>query len=148
VPGAKTIIKELGLADKVKLSGFVPVEELPEHIAQADVGVVGNRKYTQEKQNYMLPVKMLEYAAMEIPTLAPRLRVITHYFDENSAIFYVPDSVADLANRIIETCSRREAIERTRQGLKRFNKHYNWCKMEQKYIAIVNKVCGFDDSGG
>ena len=137
---AKSLINNLELMDIVQITGFVPVEELPTYLSMADVGIVGNRGYTETKHNYMLPVKMLEYTAMEIPTIAPRLRVICHYFDENCAIFYTPDDVNDMAQRIIEVCKHREIIANIREGLKVFNKRYNWSSMEKKYLNIIGRL--------
>jgi glycosyltransferase involved in cell wall biosynthesis len=137
LPTVKTLVKELELTDKVQITGFIPVEELPIYLAKGDVGVVGNRKYTEEKQNYMLPVKMLEYAAMEIPTIAPRLRIISHYFDEGSAIFYTPDDPEDMARKIVEVCRNRKVLDNVKDRLRAFNQVYNWPIMERKYLDLV-----------
>lgn len=136
----KTLVKEFGLTDKVQIMGFVPVEELPIYLARADVGVVGNRKYTEEKQNYMLPVKMLEYAAMEIPTIAPRLKIIEYYFDDSNAILYEPDSAEDLARCVRDVYKHRDRLENLRDGLRHFNAHHNWKGMEQKYLNLVSEL--------
>ena len=137
LPTVKTLVREWGLSDRVECRGFVPVEQLPAYLAAADVGVVGNRGYTEARQNYMLPVKMLEYAAMEIPTIAPRLRVIRHYFDEQSAFFYQPDDAADMARRIVEVHRHRELVAGVRRHLRLFNQRHNWPAMERRYLELV-----------
>ena len=142
------LMSDWGLTDKVQIRGFVPVEELPAYLYEADVGIVGNRGYTEAKRNYMLPVKMLEYAAMEIPTIAPRLRVIRHYFDEDSAIFYAPDDAKDMARRIVEVYQHREIIANVKQGLRTFNQRYNWSAMEKKYLDIIGRLLGTDSATG
>ena len=100
MPHLRRQVADAGLEDVVSLRGWVAVEDLPRALEPVDVGVVGNRRQTELRQNWMLPVKMLEYAAMEIPTIAPRLRVIEHYFDDTSALLYEPDDVDDLARAI------------------------------------------------
>jgi len=137
LPTVEALVREWDLGDRVQCMGFVPVEELPAYLARADVGIVGNRGYTEARQNYMLPVKMLEYAAMEIPTIAPRLRVIRHYFDEESAIFYRPDDAGDMARRIVEAHRRPELIANVKRHLRTFNRRHNWSAMERKYLDIV-----------
>jgi glycosyltransferase involved in cell wall biosynthesis len=138
----KSMVKEFGLERDVKIIGFLPVERLRDFISEADVGIVGNRAYTEAKQNYMLPVKMLEYAAMEIPTIAPRLRVIQHYFDEDSAIYYEPDDAEDMADRITELYRNRERLGKVREKLKSFNQRHNWSSMGAKYLGIVDRLGG------
>jgi glycosyltransferase involved in cell wall biosynthesis len=146
LPTVKTLIRDWALSDRVELVGFVPVEALPPYLARADVGIVGNRVYTEAKQNYMLPVKMLEYAAMEIPTIAPRLRTISRYFDETTALFYTPDDAEDMARRIVDACRHRQLIENVRQHLRGFNQRHNWSVMEKRYLSLVSKYLGTEHS--
>jgi glycosyltransferase involved in cell wall biosynthesis len=134
------LVSEMNAYDRVRMMGFVPVERLPEHLSQADVGIIGNRLYTEAKQNYMLPVKMLEYSAMEIPTVAPSLRAIRHYFDDGAAIFYEPDDLKDMAQRLIDIYMDREIISRVKEKLNHFNKIYNWKNMEDEYITILSGI--------
>ncbi len=137
MPKLRKLIIEYDLEDVVELIGWVPVEELPQHLFNVDVGVIGNRKYTELYKNWMLPVKMLEYAAMEIPAIAPRLRVICQYFDDDSAFYYIPDDAEDMAQRIIGLYKQPEKIVGARQNLKRFNQKYSWANMEKEYLDIV-----------
>jgi glycosyltransferase involved in cell wall biosynthesis len=140
LPTVRSLTQELGLSEHVKLVGFVPVDELPGYLADADVGVIGNRAYIEAKRNYMLPVKMLEYAGMEIPTIAPRLRVISRYFDDQSALFYTPDDARDMARRIVEVYRDRSKLDGMRLHLRAFNERYNWCAMERRYLGIVERL--------
>jgi glycosyltransferase involved in cell wall biosynthesis len=119
---------------------FTEVENLPERLARVHVGIIGNGKLTEEKRNYMLPVKMLEYAAMEIPTIAPRLKVMERYFEDDAAFFYTPDDAADLARVIQDVYAHRSLIETRIAGLRRFNAAYNWDGMAQRYLDIVGDL--------
>jgi hypothetical protein len=47
----------------------------------------------------MLPVKLMEYVALGIPVVAPRLRTISRYFSDDMVAFYEPEDVASLAER-------------------------------------------------
>jgi glycosyltransferase involved in cell wall biosynthesis len=140
MPTVRRLVADYALEDSVTLRGWVPVERLPAELAEVDVGVVGNRHATEVRHNWMLPVKMLEYAAMEIPTIAPRLRVISHYFDDNSALLYTPDSPADLARAIEQAYTQPERLARIRQGLRDFNARYSWPSMERRYLELVSAL--------
>jgi glycosyltransferase involved in cell wall biosynthesis len=131
--------QELALESVVELVGWVPVERLPDYLAQAHAGIVGNRRVTELRRNWMLPVKMLECAAMEIPTIAPRLRIINHYFDEQSAILYEPDNIDDMARCIQAVYRDRTRLESLKAGLRAFNASLNWAQMERRYLALLSE---------
>lgn len=131
---------EQGVRHMVHFRPFTEVEKLPHELANVQVGVIGNAKETETKRNFMLPVKMLEYAAMEIPTIAPRLKIIERYFGENSAFFYEPDSLAGLAAVIRELYQNRERIATRIEGLRVFNTQYNWRVMAERYLAMIEEL--------
>jgi glycosyltransferase involved in cell wall biosynthesis len=132
------MVTEYELEDVVEVGGVVPVDMLPALLARADVGVIGNRLVTESRHNWMLPVKMLEYAAMEIPTIAPRLRVIRHYFDDSNALFYEPDNVEDLARCIRSVYQRPEQLRGLKDGLRHFNARYSWTNAASGYVDLVD----------
>jgi len=140
MPTVRRLIDHFHLGDVVKTEGWVSVECLPRYLSAADLGVVGNRRYTEARRNWMLPVKMLEYAAMEIPTIAPRLKVIEYYFDDSNAVFYEPDDPQDLARCLREVYEHPEKLEAIRRGLRIFNARYNWETMRQRYMRLVNHI--------
>jgi glycosyltransferase involved in cell wall biosynthesis len=142
MPEVKALIEKHAIQDRIKLTGWVPVERLPEYLADADVGILGNRMYTESRNNWMLPVKMLEYAAMEIPTIAPRLKVIERYFDDTNAIFYDPDSVEQLTTCIRTIYHERSILSSLHLGLRRFNKQYNWELMDNRYVSLLRHFMG------
>jgi glycosyltransferase involved in cell wall biosynthesis len=140
MPEVKRLVAELELSQVVQMRGWVPVEQLPTELAEVDLGVIGNTLETEQRQNWMLPVKMLECAALGVPSIAPRLRVIAHYFDDSNALFYTPDSASDLARCIVEVYGRRERLQELKAGLQRFNERYHWAAMEQEYLRMVRQL--------
>ncbi len=138
MPMIKELRSELCLENMVTIvEGNIPVEDLPNYLSHADAGVIGNRLQTELRHNWMLPAKMLEYAAMEIPTIAPALRVIRRYFGDGDAIFYQPDSVDALADRIRDVYHHRERLTNVKRGLQAFNARYKWSDMRVRYLDLI-----------
>ncbi len=136
----KSIAAKKDITTIIEWRPFVDVEKLPEVLRNVHVGIIGNLWETEKKNNYMLPVKALEYAAMEIPTIMPRLKVLKRYFDETSAFFYEPDDPCDMAQVIRSIYQDRRLIETRIDGLKKFNQNYNWDIMAKRYLDMIDEL--------
>jgi glycosyltransferase involved in cell wall biosynthesis len=95
---ATEMVARMKLEDRVRFLRPVPIEDLPALLAQADVGLVPNRP--SAATHLMLPVKMMEYAALGIPVIAARLRTVEHYFGDGAAQLFEAGDPADLAAAI------------------------------------------------
>jgi glycosyltransferase involved in cell wall biosynthesis len=91
----------LGLEQKIHFSkSFFPVEKIPEIVCPMDLGIIGNRR-NLACDKYMLPVKLLEYVYLGVPVVAPRLSIISRYFDDNMVRFYEPENIDQMAEAIV-----------------------------------------------
>jgi glycosyltransferase involved in cell wall biosynthesis len=130
----------LGLQDVVTFSdGFVPVERIPELVADADVGLVPLR--VSSGTDIMLPTKLLEYVNLGIPCVVPRTRTIARYFDKEMVQFFEAEDVDSLANAILElyrSPDRRKSL--ARQAMQRFGKPYNFSEQKKVYTALVTRL--------
>jgi len=93
------LVRDLHLQERVhfKPEG-VPLDELPPLLRTMHVGVVGNRRSIAT--DLMLPVKLMEYVALGLPAVVPRLRTIEHYFTDDMVSYYQPENVASMADSI------------------------------------------------
>jgi glycosyltransferase involved in cell wall biosynthesis len=96
---AAALVEKLDLGERIKFPPTVPVEKLPEVLGSTSIGIVPN--ISNSATNLMLPVKLLDYAALGIPIVAARLQTIEYYFGDGAVAFFEPGNVADLA-RVIE----------------------------------------------
>lgn len=96
----RKLVGQLELQQSVQFLAPVPLEQLPDLLGQACIGLVPNR--AGAATHLMLPVKLLEYAALGIPIIAARLNTISHYFDDSAIRFFEPGDASDLANAIEE----------------------------------------------
>ncbi len=111
------LVTELNLQDRVIFKDMIPIEELPKVLRTADLGLVPNRE--SSATHLMLPVKLLEFAMMGIPAIAPRLKAVEHYFGNGSVRFFKPGDINDLADAIEQLYRspelRRSYAENARQ---------------------------------
>lgn len=133
----RRLVDELGLHDHVHIhASILPTEKLPELITQADAGVIPNRNdiFTGD----LLPTKMMEYVALNIPIIAARTRVISEYFDDNMVHFFTPGDANSLAETILDLYHHPEKMHKQVQNQNTFSNTYNWRTISQKYVNLVN----------
>ncbi|MCL5029851.1 MAG: glycosyltransferase [Bacteroidetes bacterium] len=113
----------------------IPVEELQKELEKYDAGLISNRRSILS-EFCMLPVKLMEYTAIGIPSIAPRLKVIQRYFDDEMVSYFNPDDVFDLTNTIIRM-SNKEYRDQIVRNSKRFLNKYPWDIQVNNYLKIV-----------
>ena len=135
----KRMADDLHLSEHhVQFRPNVPAEQLPPLIAAVDVGVVPYRNdvFTDS----LLPTKLMEYAAMGLPSIVARTSAIAAYFDETMVQFFTPGDVKDLARCILTLYSDQKRRAQLAQGIKQFNQRYNWPAQSAEYIRLVDQL--------
>lgn len=139
-PALLALRDELGLQARVRFSeGMVPVEALPALLAEADLGVIPTREEIGTR--YMLPTKLLEYAALGIPAVVAPTHTIRYYFDESQVAFFTPGSAESLAEVILSLHGDPAARARLAAGAARFGERYAWPRHKQVYLDLVDGLC-------
>ncbi len=137
-PHIEAAIARTGTADRVTLHGRVPMDDLPRLLAGADIGLVPS--LAESYLQYSLSTKLLEYAAMGVPTVASDLATFRHHFD-GSALSFVPGGDAGAIARAIEAlvddpgAAVAMGIEARRQAAA-----YDWEVQKKRYLAIIARM--------
>jgi len=135
---ARQLVVGKQLEGYVKFIDQVPIEELPRLLAEADVGLVPNR--ASNATHLMLPVKLLDYMALGIPTIASRLRTIEHYFSERAVRFVEPGNVGEMAEAIEELyrdrARRIELVSNARRAVERIG----WPTQRAEYYRAIDSL--------
>ncbi len=135
------LASELGLAESVEFSRrSVPVNELPDLLADADLGLVPLQR--DRFTEYMLPVKVMEYVALGIPVIVTRTRTIEQYFDETMVGYISGDSVEELTRTIIDLYENPERRARMSLRADEFTRRYNWDRQKQQYFHLIDSLVG------
>ncbi len=138
LPHAKRIVSSLNLEQRVRFLPPVTIEQLPEILSHAAIGLVPN--HASDATHLMLPVKLLEFATLGIPVVAARLLTIGHYFPDASVRFFEPGNAVDLAAAIEELhaspCRRRELANNARAVMERIN----WERQRGRYYEAIDSL--------
>ena len=137
LPEALALSSQLGLDGKVHFSRtFFPVEQIPEIVSGMDLGIIGNRR-NLACDRYMLPVKLLEYVYLGVPVVAPRLVVISRYFDDTMVRYYEPENVEQMADSIVELFHDQKDRERLARMASTFYEKHNIKAQADQYLDLL-----------
>ena len=134
----KKQIKQLNLENLVSYKGMIPLDNIPDKISQSHLGIVSYAESTATSM--MLPLKLMEYVAMELPVLTVKNVPIQYYFGNTKLAFYKsgsPESFSKELVKIIENPKKREYMQ---LEMKKFNQKFNWNHEKYKYLKILNDI--------
>jgi len=96
-PAIESRAQSLGIAGRVAITGRVPHDEMPAHVAAMDVAVVAD-----DRTGVASPMKLLEYMAMARAVVAPRLPNIEDVIvDGATGVLFTPGDAASLADALV-----------------------------------------------
>jgi glycosyltransferase involved in cell wall biosynthesis len=116
----------------------MPVERLPEHLMQADVGVIP--LCYDEFTRYMLPLKLMEYVRLDIPVIVSRTETIQAYFDDRMVRYVKPGDDRELADAIWELYENPDRRRQLTGHARKFNAAYNWEGQKETYFALIDAL--------
>ncbi len=138
VPELHRTVQRLRLESWTEFVDRVPLEQLPAILRGAAAGVVPN--HASSATHLMLPVKLLEYAALGIPIIAARLRTIEYYFGSDSVEFFDPDDAGDLARaieRLYREPRRRAQLARNARAIA---ERLNWAGQRACFYEAIDSL--------
>jgi glycosyltransferase involved in cell wall biosynthesis len=101
---------ELGVSDAVELRPGVPIHEVPRLMSQADLGIYPAR--SDAHMEIATPTKVLEFAAMGVPVIAAKLKILVKLFNESTIRFFDAGNVEQFAQGVLELYADGERRQR------------------------------------
>jgi glycosyltransferase involved in cell wall biosynthesis len=88
----------------------------------------------------MLPVKLLEFAMMGIPAIAPSLKTVEYYFGNGSVRFFRPGDISDLADAI-EQLYRSPDLRRTyAENARKVVDAISWPNQRGEFYRAIDSI--------
>jgi glycosyltransferase involved in cell wall biosynthesis len=126
-------VEELGLRARVAFTGRIGHDEIPEHVAAMDIGVM------PASNPFGSPMKVFEYMSMGVPTVAPRLGPLEEALrDGRDGLLFTPDDADALAEALRTLMADDEA--RRRMGTcarARVLRQHRWVHNAQAAIDLA-----------
>lgn len=137
-PQLVELAQSLGLEKQIQFFDSVPIAEIAEIIANADVGIVPKRSDSFGNEAYS--TKILEFMSQGIPVVASRTRIDQFYFNEDVVSFFESGNFDDLAHKMIaavrDTDRRTSLVENAHEYVQR----NNWQTKKLEYLQLVDSA--------
>ena len=129
------LVRELRIADRVTLTGFVPPTGVRDRLAAATMLVLPNTR-TAISERYTSPLKLFEYLAMGRPIVAsdlPAIReVLTH---EQTALLVPPDDPSALAGALSRLAADHALAAQLARAASDLAPNYTWARRGERLEA-------------
>jgi glycosyltransferase involved in cell wall biosynthesis len=133
------LVKDLRLDFYVRFSdGEVPLHSIPEYMGQADLGIIPMLLDVFSRNT--LPVKMLEFAQLDIPVVSSRIESFLLYFDESMVRYFEPGDSADLAKQVIALHDAPGEMQLLVANAAKFKSKYYWDKQKKDQFDLVDSL--------
>ncbi|HVY62855.1 MAG TPA: glycosyltransferase, partial [Planctomycetota bacterium] len=128
--------RELGIADRIKITGRVKHDEIPAHVAAMDVAVSPRATF------YASPMKIAEYMAGGRAVIAPRMANIEDMVDDGrTGLLFEPESAESLARalrRALESAPLRRRLGRAAR--EEVEARLNWSSNARRIAEIAKQA--------
>jgi glycosyltransferase involved in cell wall biosynthesis len=132
---------QLNIAGSVRFEqGLVPIAQLVPIVLEADAGIVPI--LYDEFTRHMLPVKLLEYVALDLPVICSRTETIQAYFDDSMVQYFEPGNAAELTEQVRLLYHEPGKRARLTANASKFNREYNWEQQKLLYYRLIDDLAG------
>jgi len=133
------LTQKLALEDKVFFRDFLPIEQIADTMARADLGVVPKRK--DSFGNEAFSTKIFEFMSLGVPVVAADTKIDKYYFNDSVIQFFESGNEHDLARCLLllrENASLRQRL--AKNGLKFIQKN-TWDAHQDRYFDLLDELC-------
>lgn len=130
--------QHLRLNQEVKFIGSVPLDQVPQYLAQCDAGLLPTRRDIFLELSFSN--KLVEYIVMGKPVIAANLQGYKRYFGTNSLIFFEAGDAGSLTQALIHFADSRSMWKEWVAHARQDYENISWSVMERRYLNVLEAV--------
>jgi glycosyltransferase involved in cell wall biosynthesis len=115
-----------------------PLNEIPALLADCNLGLVPLE--ISSITNYVLPLKLLEYLCLGMPSVTVRNAAIGYYFGEDECLFYDPNDPESLRLILDRLAGSPDLLADYQQRALALRGKFLWSNEKQKYIDVLRRL--------
>lgn len=133
----------LGVQDHTCFKGFVPYSNLPDLLAQADIGIATSRQ--NDFRKYASPLKLVEYMATGLPVICSGGGEAEKMVEESGAGVNIPFEPAAFADAVQLLLATPDILSAYREAAVHYARGRSWEQMGSLMAQLVSRVTGTMD---
>jgi glycosyltransferase involved in cell wall biosynthesis len=133
-----SLADELGLGGKVLFFNPLPVREIAEVMANADIGVVPKRADSFGNEAYS--TKIMEFLSLGVPMVVSSTKIDRYYFHHSVVRFFESGNHAALADAALEVLRDDELRERMITNGLAYAEANSWNRRKVHYLRLVDSL--------
>jgi len=132
------LIAELGLENRVFIKETVPIDQVADIMANADLGIIPKRNDPFGGEAFS--TKILEFMALGVPVIVAETKIDRFYFNDSVLKFFNPEDVNDLAGCMLSLRNDKDLRDSLRENARIFVESYSWEKRKREYLDLVDSL--------
>ncbi len=131
-------VNNLGLSGVVKIFDGIPLEEIADVIANADLGVVPKRAEGFGNEAYS--TKIMEFMSQGVPVVCSRTKVDSFYFDDSVVRFFDSGDARAMADAMLDVIQNRAVREGLIAAAYEYVARNSWDVKRADYLALIDSL--------
>ncbi len=135
------MVESQALGDVVEfVNRAYPLHEIPSMLADCHVGLVP--LLMSKVANFALPLKLVEYTCLGMPSISVRNAAIEHYFRPDECMFFDSGDARALAALLDRVAEAPECLREYRAKVQVARERMRWSTEKEKYIRLLRDLAG------
>lgn len=132
------LCEQLDLRDSVRFCGTLPLDQIADVIANADLGVVPKR--ADSFGNEAFSTKIMEFMSQGVPVVASRTKIDSFYYTDEVVRFFASGDSQSLADAMLDVFEHRELRESLVNAGYKYVALNCWETRKKEYLTLVDSL--------
>ena len=132
------LVRELGLEDSVKFHGGIPLDQMAQLIANADLGVVPKRADSFGNEAYS--TKIMEFMSQGVPVVVSRTKIDSFYFSEGIVHFFQSGDSEAMASAMLEVVRDKKLRDSLIASGYEYVERNSWSRKKKEYLDLIDSL--------
>jgi glycosyltransferase involved in cell wall biosynthesis len=132
------LIDDLALQDLVIVRNSLPLEQIADVMANADLGIVPKRNDPFGGEAFS--TKILEFMSLGVPLIVSETKIDKFYFNDSVVKFFKPDDVNDLAQCMLTMINDETLRKQLAENASKFVEDFDWDTKKAVYLNLIDSL--------